>query len=493
MTLSLRKKIIFLNLFLLILATVSASLFISYQLQRYYQAREFERLHSQAVTFQFLLSQDFWNQYSRRENYQILSGLADTANLRLTLIDSAGTVIFDSRVRMDSLEFVENHLYRPEIQMALSEGIGRDIRVSTTVNLPLFYVAVRRNPDLNIARPFQNTAFIRTAMDLVAMHRALRDIRHRIYWGSAVAILLISAIAYLASRRLADPITRLAQVAREVKEGNLNARFHPITHDEIGELARLLNQMLAKLREDLKKMRKLQTMRSQFLGNVSHELRTPIFALQGFLETLLHQNIDDPQQRRRFLEKAYQVSVRLDNLLSDLIDISRIESGEMKMSFRYFDVHEWLEKMCQEWQTKAGERGIRLHFTPPFEPKSGMTVLGDTERLNQVMTNLIDNAIKYNVPGGQVEVGYRPVADGVEIFVRDTGQGIPKEHVSRIFERFYRVDKQRSRDIGGTGLGLAIVKHIVEAHGSQIRVKSQPGEGSEFSFALKIKPAASSS
>ncbi|MDQ7065894.1 MAG: ATP-binding protein, partial [candidate division KSB1 bacterium] len=480
MTLSLRKKIIFLNLTLLILATVSASFFISYQLQKYYQAREFDRLRSQAETFHYLLSQDFWRRYDRAENYRMLTGMANSANLRLTLIDSAGVVLFDSRVHMDSLAFVENHLKRPEIQMAIQQGIGHHERVSATVNLPFFYVAIRRHPDLPLSPPFQRAAFIRTAMDLVAVHTALREIRHRIFLGSGIAILLISAIAYFASRRLANPISRLAQVAQEVKEGHLDAKFHPITNDEIGELAKLLNQMLVKLRHDLKEMRKLQTMRSQFLGNVSHELRTPIFALQGYLETLLHQNIDDPQQRRHFLEKAYNVSVRLDNLLGDLIDISRIESGEMKMSFRYFDVHQWLEKLCQEWQNKAVERGVSLHFSPDPQASGKVTVLGDTERLNQVMINLINNAIKYNVPNGRVEVGYRLTADRVTIFVRDTGRGIPKEHLPRIFERFYRVDKQRSRDIGGTGLGLAIVKHIIEAHGSRVQVHSKVNLGSEF-------------
>jgi two-component system phosphate regulon sensor histidine kinase PhoR len=244
--------------------------------------------------------------------------------------------------------------------------------------------------------------------------------------------------------------------------------------------------MLAKLRDDWEKIQKLEKMRSQFLGNVSHELRTPIFAVQGYLETLMDNKIENAQLQKDFVEKAYRQAGRLNNLLTDLIDISRIESGEMKMSFRYFDVHEWLAKQVAETQATAQEYNITLTLANPG-PQRFVSVLGDRERLTQVMTNLINNAIKYNVPGGKVEIGYRESRDRIEVFVADTGRGIPADHLSRIFERFYRVDKERSRAVGGTGLGLAIVKHIVEAHDSEVTVQSKVSKGSIFSFFLKKK------
>jgi two-component system phosphate regulon sensor histidine kinase PhoR len=281
-------------------------------------------------------------------------------------------------------------------------------------------------------------------------------------------------------------VQELARVAESVKKGDLEAHFKHYSDDEIGELADLLNEMLAKLREDVKKMQKLEMMRSQFLGNVSHELRTPIFAVQGYLETLMHDNRSDAAQQKGFVEKAYRQAVRLNNLLNDLIDISRIESGEMKMSFRYFDLGEWLAKQAAEMQALAHEHHVQLAVAARHSGR-GVSALGDRERLTQVLTNLVVNAVKYNVPGGKVELGYRERADRVEIFVSDTGRGIPAEHLTRIFERFYRVDKERSRAVGGTGLGLAIVKHIVEAHDSQVQVQSEVGKGSVFSFSLKKK------
>jgi two-component system phosphate regulon sensor histidine kinase PhoR len=175
--------------------------------------------------------------------------------------------------------------------------------------------------------------------------------------------------------------------------------------------------------------------------------------------------------------------MRLNNLLTDLIDISRIESGEMKMSFRYFDLRDFLQNVLHELRPMAEQSGIRLFFE--YESHAPVEVLGDKERLHEALNNLILNAIKYNNPNGEVRVSYDILDGAVRIVVADTGIGIAPEHLPRIFERFYRVDKERSRETGGTGLGLAIVKHIVEAHGSKVDVRSELGKGSAFSFTLR--------
>jgi two-component system, OmpR family, phosphate regulon sensor histidine kinase PhoR len=272
-------------------------------------------------------------------------------------------------------------------------------------------------------------------------------------------------------------------VARAVQDGDVGQRVSVASKDEISDLARAINDMAEKLGNDIIRLKKLERVRSEFLGNVSHELRTPIFSLQGFLETLLDGAIEDPAVNREFLEKAHKHAQRLNVLLNDLIEISRIESGDMKLSFRFFPILEFLRSMRDEMAPQAEKKGVALTVLPEIDPEE--LVYGDRERLKQVMINLVDNAIKYTDSGGSVAIAVRNEGGRCAVSVADTGIGIPAEHHSRIFERFYRVDKDRSRDVGGTGLGLAIVKHIVEAHGGVMKVESVPGRGSTFSFSLK--------
>lgn len=261
-------------------------------------------------------------------------------------------------------------------------------------------------------------------------------------------------------------------------------------YDEAGEIKLTNNlrglqedikQMFEKTKSDIENMRRLQRVRTEFLANVSHELRTPIFAIQGYLETLLNGALNDEEVNKSFLEKANHHTLNLNSLLNDLIDISMIESGEMRMSFRYFNIDEFLKAVVNEMKPMAAEKEIELVYIPA---RDKLQLLGDKSKIRQVLINLIQNAVKYTEKGS-VRVSVEEEKNTGRIVVKDTGIGISEEDMNRIFERFYRVDKARSRDVGGTGLGLAIVKHIVEAHGSKIEVKSAPDEGAEFSFKLK--------
>lgn len=242
-----------------------------------------------------------------------------------------------------------------------------------------------------------------------------------------------------------------------------------------------IKEMFIKNKTDIEYLKKLERIRTEFLGNVSHELRNPIFAIQGYIETLLDGAIEDPKVNKHFLEKANEHTLNLSNLLNDLIDISMIESGEMRLSFRYFDVNVFLQPIVEQLKSLADEKKLELIYNPC---RDNLKVFGDKSRLKQVMDNLITNAIKYTEKG-KIEIFVEEERNAGRITVRDSGIGISEDDIDRIFERFYRVDKVRSREVGGTGLGLAIVKHIIEAHGSKISVKSKLGEGSEFSFNLK--------
>jgi len=288
-------------------------------------------------------------------------------------------------------------------------------------------------------------------------------------------------ILNLIGRRRIKEIDEIKNIISSIRQSKYQSSDEIVLTKHLSALENEIKEMFEKAKSDIEYLERLQRMRSQFLGNVSHELRTPIFSIQGYLETLLNGAIDDPKVNKHFLQKANQNTVSLSNLLNDLIDISMIESGEMRMSYRYFDINIFIQSIVNEFVPMAGEKKIKLIFNPA---KEGLQVFGDKDKIRQVFVNLLQNAIKYT-DEGSIEILLDEEKKLVKISVKDTGIGIPEEDLNSIFERFYRVDKARSRAVGGTGLGLAIVKHIIEAHNSKIIVQSKQGEGSTFSFKLK--------
>lgn len=298
-----------------------------------------------------------------------------------------------------------------------------------------------------------------------------------------ILLIILSSIVYLnfigskRNKELDEIKTIISNIRKNEYSDSSAIRLSPY----LTALQEEIKLMFEKTRNDIEYLKKLERMRTEFLANVSHELRTPIFAIQGYIETLLNGAINDPKVNNSFLEKANLHTINLSNLLNDLIDISMIESGEMRMSFRYFNLNEYLAPLVKELGIMAEEKNLELIYHPS---KTGLLVFGDKNKLRQVFVNLVQNAIKYTEQG-KIEILAEEEPKHARIIIRDTGIGIPEEDLARIFERFYRVDKARSRAVGGTGLGLAIVKHIVEAHGSRIEVKSKLDFGSEFSFKLK--------
>ena len=231
---------------------------------------------------------------------------------------------------------------------------------------------------------------------------------------------------------------------------------------------------------DLTRLKQLERTREEFVANVSHELRTPLSMIKGYVETLLGGAKDDPPTAAKFLQTVERHANRLTLLIEDLLTITSLESGHINLNRQTLALPPVVDKVLTDLKPRADARGVKLiNQVPP------LAVPADPNRLHQVFSNLVDNAIKYGRAGGTVVVGGQ-AADGgaVEIFVQDDGPGIPAEALERIFERFYRVDKARSREQGGTGLGLAIVKHIVLAHGGKVWAKSEPGRGSTFFFTL---------
>ncbi len=236
-------------------------------------------------------------------------------------------------------------------------------------------------------------------------------------------------------------------------------------------------------REEIEQLKRLENFRKEFLGNVSHELKTPIFNIQGYIHTLLDGAIDDPEVNIRFLKKAARSLDRLCDLVEDLITISQMETGELKMELEKFDIHALVKDVFESMEMKAQDKNITFAFKEGCDQP--FYVFGDRYRIRQVLVNLIVNSIKYGRESGKTLVSFYDMDENILVEVADNGEGIAEEHLPRLFERFYRVDKSRSREAGGNGLGLAIVKHIIEAHNQTINVRSTQGKGTTFGFTLK--------
>jgi len=237
-----------------------------------------------------------------------------------------------------------------------------------------------------------------------------------------------------------------------------------------------------KKKTELEKLKSLETYRKEFLGNVYHELKTPIFNIQGYILTLVEGGLDDPDINKLYLERTEQNINRLISIVDDLESISGLESGSLNLKIEKFNIKKIIREVFEANEIRAKKLNIRLETGKSKE--SSEVVKADKKWIFQVLNNLVMNSINYGVKNGKTMVRLRSSGNKVYIEVKDNGIGISREHLHRIFERFYRVDKSRSRDTGGTGLGLSIVKHIIEAHNQTIQVKSIPGEGSSFTFTL---------
>lgn len=253
--------------------------------------------------------------------------------------------------------------------------------------------------------------------------------------------------------------------------------------DILGKVERDVADWATAQDKELEVMKKMETYRRQFLGNVSHELKTPIFNIQGYVHTLLDGGLEDEGINRSYLEKAAVNVDRLQTIVEDLESISKLETGELLLEIQPFDIRTLAGEVLEDLEMKAKRRHIRLSFKEGAE--RGYLVKADRESIRQVLTNLVSNSIKYGKESGSTKIGFYDMEKYILVEVADNGIGIGAEHIPHLFDRFYRVDKSRSRAMGGSGLGLSIVKHIVEAHQQTINVRSAPNVGSTFGFTLE--------
>ncbi|MBA3973541.1 MAG: hypothetical protein C0504_04890 [Candidatus Solibacter sp.] len=409
-----------------------------------------------------------------RVNADDMEALAEASGGRVTLIEPGGRVINDSEADAGRMA---NHGQRAEVIEALRGRAGTSIRKSPTLGADFLYVAVP-----------VNQGALRLAMPLDQVQERIAGIRTQLLLYTSLAFLPAILVAALFARSISAKLGRIIEYASTLATGNFKARLDHQGNDELGILGRQLNEtgeklqgMFEALEREHAELEKQERIRKDFVINVSHELRTPLASIQGYTETLIDGALHDPENNIRFLHIIRQNAERLGRLTADLLTLSGIELKSRKFQFALYPAGELLLDCIDSLSPVAAKKDIALSLgtlNPALE------VFCDSEAVHQIIGNLVDNAIKYTPEGGSVTVDCKPAGNFIEIAVRDSGMGIPAEELPRLFERFYRVDKARSRNLGGTGLGLAIVKHLIKAHNGAIRVDSKPGKGSTFTFTL---------
>ena len=528
--------------------------------------------------------------YSKEEIESKLANLANLADARITLIDAAGNVFFDSEA--PALE-MDNHLNRTEVQEARVKGKGSAIRYSHTLGIDTSYVALPMVENTDIR------GYVRLARPLYEIRKTVGAFNMLIFQSFALVGVISFIIAFIFSARLVSPIQEMEQFTRKLKDGDISGMLLINSSDEMGRLARNINYIVTELQEkvnfaneekgkleaafssmtdgvlvldnqgriealnnsfkaifgirrrdiigrtpleafrnielenaidkyketglpvaeeiilggarnmildvsvssilglpkgeektmmvfhDVTRLKKLEKMRVDFVANVTHEIKTPLTAILGFIETLQEGAISEEDTARKFLQTIRKHSERLNRLVDDLLAISNIELGETPLFFESVALGGVVESVLAMINPRAQEK--RIVLTKDI-PEDLPPVNADRDKLNQILLNVLDNAVKFTPESEKISVTARLHEDNNHVMVNiaDTGIGIPKDEIPRLGERFYRVDKTRSRELGGTGLGLSIVKHLMKAHNGAMDIDSRLGVGTIVSLSFPI-------
>jgi signal transduction histidine kinase len=324
--------------------------------------------------------------------------------------------------------------------------------------------------------------YIQVSIQKDQIYEPIKTIRWIIYTGMFISMGLVILVSVLFSRSISKPIIQLESAAKDIAGGNVDRTLQLDRKDEFGALAKSLNQMAERLRADNEALKSLYDRQRQFFADITHEIRNPLHTISGSLEMLQLKKLSD-EQRQRYLETAARQTERINRLFKDLMTLQRYDSDSYFIEKKPFDLQLTLQDIDEMFRSQAAEKDLEL-----IVDKKPVTIFADPNKIEQVLENLVSNAIKYTNKG-YVKVSLTESETDITVKVEDSGIGISEDHLLRLFDRFYRTDKARSRDKGGTGLGLSVVKSILTAHGSAIHIESTPGEGSLFWFSID-KPEA---
>lgn len=404
-----------------------------------------------------------------QDRLEVIQAVSRFGELRVTVIQPDSTVIdVENGVLLAAGEpdlGPELNFHSEVAEIRFSE---RSVRGQT------YYYSAVRNPASGMT--------VRVGRPQLLLFALVRRMQLTLIVAMAMALLLAIFGSWIAAEQVTRPLQSIRNSAWSISEGHLDKEIHVDSRAaEFQDLAKSLNRMSDTFKEKIDELERLARLQNEFIGNVSHEVRNPIFAVGGYLEALASGGLSD-ERRRFYAEKGLANLERLNNLFNDLIEIARLEYREDLIKTSVFDLRDLVWDVYELLASKAAEKNIELEIDT-----NSTFVRADERRMRQVLINLIDNAIAYS-DTGKVECRYNRRGQKVRIQIRDTGKGIPAEHLERVFERFHRVDPDRSRKSGGSGLGLSIVKQILAAHGETISVESEPGSGTRFWFDLPWEP-----
>jgi two-component system phosphate regulon sensor histidine kinase PhoR len=410
-----------------------------------------------------------------RDIDKLCKELDQKVSMRITVLLPTGKVLGDSE---ENPVLMDNHKDRPEIIAALTGNIGNSIRYSHTLQKNMMYVAVPVKENNKVI------GVVRTAIPLLYVDKVLKVIYFKIMIEGLIAALIATFISFFMSKRISKPLEELEEGVEKFTKGDLKYRLTVPNARETSGLAIAMNEMAEQLDNRLTQIKKLEKIRQDFIANVSHELKTPITSIKGYSETLIDGAIEVKEDARKFVGIILNQADRLNSIIEDLLSLSRLdqESQYDQLAVENSSIKDILISAMQLCTIKAESKAIKLEIFCPDD----IQVLVSPSLIEQAVVNLIDNAVKYSSPDSKVLIQGMKENNEAVIKVIDFGCGIPEEHLSRIFERFYRVDKARSRKLGGTGLGLAIVKHISQIHKGYTSVYSTVGAGSVFSIHLPV-------
>ena len=422
------------------LAIVLTLLFALYVFYGLFQKQVVNDLREDALAFQSLHT--FEDIQTIHPDIYALGG----ENLRITVVDTDGTVLFDTDA--DST-VMENHIDRPEIQEAFANGEASASRVSETMAKTSFYYATR----------LENGTVMRVSRLADSFWAVLQNVFPSVLGVSGILFALCIVLSNYFTKSIVKPIKKMAE--------NLSEPGVEVPYKE-------LTPFIATIRQQHEDILKNAQMRQEFTANVSHELKTPLTAISGYAELIEH-GMANQETAARFAGEIHKNAARLLSLINDIIQLSQLDGGKKQMEYVNLDLFALAEECVSMLALNAQKQNVTMQV----QGKNAM-VMADKQLIEELVYNLCDNAIRYNNRGGSVTVTVGQECGHTYLVVKDTGIGISKENQERVFERFYRVDKSRSKATGGTGLGLAIVKHIVAQHGAKLSLESEEGKGTEI-------------